>query len=50
MKELSKNILDNYNLWRTNELFDKETRDELNADLSNEEIEDRFWREGRRIG
>ena len=45
MKELSKNILDNYNLWRTNELFDKETRDELNADLSNEEIEDRFWRD-----
>ena len=31
MKELSKNIIDNYNLWRTNELFDKETRDELNA-------------------
>lgn len=45
MKELSKNILDNYNLWRTNELFDKEIRDELNADLSNEEIEDRFWRD-----
>lgn len=45
MKQLSKNILDNYNLWRTNELFDKATRDELNANLSDNEIEDRFWRD-----
>ena len=45
MKQLSKNILDNYNLWRTNELFDKATRDELNANLSDSEIEDRFWRD-----
>lgn len=45
MKQLSKNVLDNYNLWRTNELFDKETRDELNAGLSDSEIEDRFWRD-----
>ena len=45
MKKLSQNILDTYNLWRSNELFDKETRDELNAPLSNEEIEDRFWRD-----
>ena len=39
MKELSKNILDNYNLWRTNELFDKETRDELNPYVENHEKE-----------
>ena len=45
MKQLSKNILDNFNLWRTNELFDQETRDELNANLSDSEIEDRFWRD-----
>ncbi len=45
MKQLSQNILDTYNLWRTNELFDEETRKELNAPLSNEEIEDRFWRD-----
>ncbi len=45
MKQLSQGIIDNYNLWRTNELFDKETRDELNAPLTNEEIEDRFYRD-----
>ncbi|MBO5091303.1 MAG: phospho-sugar mutase, partial [Clostridia bacterium] len=45
MKKLSQNILDTYNLWRTNELFDEETRNELNQPLSNEEIEDRFWRD-----
>lgn len=42
---LSKKILDTYELWRTNELFDKETRDELSASLSEKEIEDRFWRD-----
>lgn len=45
MKELSKEILNTYNLWRTDERFDKETRDELNKEMSNEEIEDRFWRD-----
>lgn len=45
MKELSKEILNTYNLWRTDERFDKETRDELNKPMSNEEIEDRFWRD-----
>ncbi|MBQ7906584.1 MAG: phospho-sugar mutase [Clostridia bacterium] len=43
MKELSKEILDSYNLWRTSEYFDKKTRDELCAPLTNEEIEDRFF-------
>ena len=42
---LSKKILEAYELWRTNELFDKQTRDELNADLGEKEIEDRFWRD-----
>ncbi len=45
MKELSKEILNTYNLWRTDERFDKETRDELNKPMTNEEIEDRFWRD-----
>ena len=45
MKELSKEILDSYNLWRTDERFDEETRSELNKPMSNEEIEDRFWRD-----
>ena len=45
MKELSKEILNTYNLWRTDERFDKETREELNKPMSNEEIEDRFWRD-----
>ena len=45
MKELSKEILDAYNLWRTDERFDEETRNELNKPMSNEEIEDRFWRD-----
>ncbi len=45
MKELSKEILSTYDLWRTDERFDKETRDELNKPMSNEEIEDRFWRD-----
>ncbi|MBQ8545608.1 MAG: phospho-sugar mutase [Clostridia bacterium] len=45
MKELSKEILNTYELWRTDERFDKETRDELNKPMSNEEIEDRFWRD-----
>ena len=45
MKELSKEILNTFNLWRTDERFDKETRDELNKPMSNEEIEDRFWRD-----
>ena len=45
MKELSKEILDAYNLWRTDVRFDEETREELNKPMSNEEIEDRFWRD-----
>ncbi len=45
MKELSKSILDTYNLWRTDERFDAQTREELNKPMSNEEIEDRFWRD-----
>ena len=45
MKELSKEILSTYNLWRTDERFDEETRNELNKPMSNEEIEDRFWRD-----
>ncbi len=43
MKQLSQKIIDTYNLWRTSEYFDKQTRDELNAPLTNEEIEDRFY-------
>ena len=42
---LSKKILDTYNLWRTSEFFDEATRAELNADLDEKEIEDRFWRD-----
>ena len=42
---LSKKILETYDFWRTNEFFDKETRDELNENLSEKEIEDRFWRD-----
>lgn len=42
---LSKKILDSYELWRTNPFFDGETRAELCADLSEKEIEDRFWRD-----
>lgn len=42
---LSEKILKTYELWRTNEFFDKETRDELNAGLDEKEIEDRFWRD-----
>lgn len=42
---LSKKITDTYELWRTNELFDDQTRAELNAELSEKEIEDRFWRD-----
>lgn len=45
MKQLSKKILDTYNFWRTNDFFDKETRDELNSGLTDEEIEDRFFRD-----
>ena len=45
MKQLSQEILDTYKLWQSDERFDKATRDELNANLSNEEIEDRFWRD-----
>ena len=45
MKQLSKKILDTYNFWRTNDFFDEKTRDELNANLTDEEIEDRFWRD-----
>lgn len=45
MKELSKEILNAYDLWRTDERFDEETRQELNKPMSNEEIEDRFWRD-----
>ena len=41
---LSKKILDTYELWRTNELFDAETRREL-ENLDEKEIEDRFWRD-----
>ncbi|MBQ4584731.1 MAG: phospho-sugar mutase [Clostridia bacterium] len=40
---LSKKIVDSYNLWKTSEYFDKETRDELNAPLTEKEIEDRFY-------
>ena len=40
---LSKKIVDTYNLWKTSEYFDKETRDELNAPLTEKEIEDRFY-------
>ena len=39
---LSKKILDTYELWRTNEFFDSDTRAELDADLSEKEIEDRL--------
>ena len=42
---LSKKILDTYELWRTNEFFDEQTREELNAGLDEKEIEDRFWRD-----
>ena len=42
---LSEKILKTYDLWRTNEFFDKDTRDELNAGLDEKEIEDRFWRD-----
>ncbi len=42
---LSKKILDAYELWKTNTLFDEQTRSELNADLDEKEIEDRFWRD-----
>ncbi len=42
---LSKKILDTYELWRTNELFDAQIREELNAPLTEKEIEDRFWRD-----
>ena len=45
MATLSEKILKTYDLWRTNEFFDKETRDELNAGLDDKEIEDRFWRD-----
>ena len=31
MGQLSKQILDTYNLWRTDERFDEEIRNELNA-------------------
>ena len=42
---LSKKILDTYELWRTNAFFDEQTRNELSAELSEKEIEDRFWRD-----
>ncbi len=42
---LSEKIVKTYEFWRDNEFFDKETRDELNADLTEKEIEDRFWRD-----
>lgn len=45
MKELSSEILSAYKLWQSDERFDKATREELSANLSNEEIEDRFWRD-----
>ena len=45
MKELSQEILKTYKLWQSDERFDEETRKELSQDLSNEEIEDRFWRD-----
>ena len=45
MKELSQEILQAYKLWQSDERFDEETRKELSQDLSNEEIEDRFWRD-----
>lgn len=45
MKELSQKIIDSYNLWKNSEYFDKATREELNAPLTNEEIEDRFYRD-----
>ena len=45
MKQLSKEILDSYNLWKSDNRFDEATRNELCQNLSNEEIEDRFWRD-----
>ena len=42
---LSEKIMKTFDLWRTNELFDKATRDELNAGLDEKEIEDRFFRD-----
>lgn len=45
MKQLSAEILNTYKLWQSDERFDEETRQELSANLSNEEIEDRFWRD-----
>jgi len=45
MKELSQKIIDTYKLWQSDERFDEATRKELSANLSNEEIEDRFWRD-----
>ena len=50
---LSKKILDTYELWRTNELFDEQTRGELNADLSEKEIDtiiNDFYTRKRRYG
>lgn len=41
---LSKKILDTFDFWRTNEFFDKETREQL-QNLDEKEIEDRFWRD-----
>lgn len=45
MKELSQEILQTYKLWQSDERFDEETRKELSKGLTNEEIEDRFWRD-----
>ena len=45
MKELSQEILQTYKLWQSDERFDEETRKELSQGLTNEEIEDRFWRD-----
>ncbi|MBO5312403.1 MAG: phospho-sugar mutase [Clostridia bacterium] len=45
MKQLSKEILDAFKLWQSDERFDEQTRQELSSQLSDEEIEDRFWRD-----
>ena len=45
MKQLPKHILDSFDLWRTDERFDEDVRNELNSGLTDKEIEDRFWRD-----
>ena len=45
MGNLPKHITDTFNLWRTDERFDADLRNELNSGLSEADIEDRFWRD-----